>query len=74
MLGIVVLVVVGGGVTKSWDLMAASIEATLAVDAPVSGVPLEIRQARLGPHAVALGAAAAARAHVLPLPDMVTVG
>lgn len=62
-------VVVGGSVAKSWDLLEPAITETLAVDGPVSGVPLHVRPARLGGDAVALGAAAAARAHLhVPTP------
>lgn len=54
-------VVVGGGVASSWDLLQPAIEQTLAVDSPISGVPLRIMPSRLGGDAVAVGAAAAAR-------------
>lgn len=57
-------VIVGGGVTGAWDLLEPAIEATLATDAPVSGIPLRIERGRLGGDAVALGAVAAARAHL----------
>lgn len=53
--------VIGGGVIHAWDLLAPAIEDTLAVDSPVSGVPLRISPAILGADAVALGAIAAAR-------------
>lgn len=54
-------VVVGGGVSASWDLLEPAINETLAVDAPVSGVPLYVEPARKGADAVALGAAASAQ-------------
>lgn len=54
------VVIVGGGVMHSWDLLQPAIAATLATDSPISGMPLRIQRARLGADAVALGAAAAA--------------
>jgi glucokinase len=53
--------VIGGGVSRAWDLLAPAIERALVTDAPVSGVPLHIVPATLHTDAVALGAAAAAR-------------
>lgn len=59
-------VIVGGGVSNAWDLLAPAIEATLATDSPVSGIPLTIERASLGSDAVALGAVSAARHHLSP--------
>lgn len=53
--------IVGGGVTQAWDLLRPGIDDALRTDAPVSGIPLGIRPARLGGDAVALGAIEAAR-------------
>jgi glucokinase len=61
-------VIVGGGVSEAWDLLWPGIAATLEADSPVSGVPLSVERAQLGADAVALGAIAAAREHVLTLP------
>ena len=58
------VVIVGGGVTHAWDLLAPSIAATLRTDSPISGMPLRIDRARLGPDAVALGAAASATTNI----------
>lgn len=58
------LVVVGGGVAQSWDLLEPAIAATLATDSPISGVPLRIVRGSLGSDAVARGAAIAAGSHV----------
>jgi len=52
------LAVVGGGVAGAWDLLAPAVEATLASDPPVSGVPLRIVPGTLRADAVVLGAAA----------------
>jgi glucokinase len=57
--------VIGGGVTRAWDLLEPAIAETLVTDAPISGVPLRIVRGTLGGDAVALGAASAARAHLL---------
>jgi glucokinase len=57
--------VIGGGVTRAWDLLEPAIDETLLTDAPISGVPLRIVRGTLGGDAVALGAASAARAHLL---------
>ena len=67
-------VIVGGGVTKSWELLEPAIAATLATDSPVSGVPIEFRRAQLGPTAVAVGAAESARVHLLHAPALRSVG
>lgn len=61
-------VIVGGGVSHAWDLLAPAISATLATDSPVSGIPLTVERAKLGSDAVALGAVAAARHHLTPVP------
>jgi len=58
--------IVGGGVSRAWDLLAPAIERALATDSPVSGVPLQIVPAALHTDAVALGAAAAARSSSPP--------
>lgn len=55
------LAIVGGGVAEAWDLLAPGVDEALRTDAPVSGIPLEIRPARLGGDAVALGAIETAR-------------
>jgi len=52
------LAVVGGGVVGAWDLLEPAVEATLASDPPVSGVPLRIVPGSLRADAVVLGAAA----------------
>lgn len=69
-------VVVGGGVIGAWDLLEPAIRETLETDSPVSGVPLSIEPSRLGPDAVALGAAAAV-ADLLPaktaVPEMARI-
>lgn len=57
--------IVGGGVAGAWDLLRPGIDEALQSDAPVSGIPLDIRQARLGGDAVALGAIEAARRSLL---------
>ena len=57
--------VVGGGVARAWDLLAPAMERTLATDSPISGVTLRITPATLHTDAVALGAAAAAKAILL---------
>jgi len=60
--------IVGGGVSRAWDLLAPAIEQALVTDSPVSGVPVHIVPATLHTDAVALGAAAAARALVPAAP------
>lgn len=55
------LVVVGGSVALSWDLLEPTIAAVLATDSPVSGLPLQIVPSTLGVDAVVIGAAAAGR-------------
>ncbi|MCR2819006.1 ROK family protein [Microbacterium sp. zg.Y1090] len=61
------LVVVGGGVVEAWDLLAPAVQATLASDPPVSGVPLRIVPGTLRADAVVLGAAALV-AHPVSVP------
>ncbi|PSL02207.1 glucokinase [Haloactinopolyspora alba] len=53
-------VVVGGGVSAAWDLLAPSVRRTVTDSAPVSGHPVRIHRARLGADAAAVGAAALA--------------
>lgn len=53
--------VIGGGVSRAWDLLEPSIDAALAAEPPVSGQPLRVVRARLGSRAVAIGAASRAR-------------
>ena len=55
------IVVVGGGVTRAWDLLAGPLSEVLLESPPVSGAQLSVRRAILGGDAVALGAAASAR-------------
>ncbi|MFD5225254.1 ROK family protein [Microbacterium sp. NPDC058342] len=57
--------IVGGGVSHAWDLLRHGVDDALRTDAPVSGIPLDIRPARLGGDAVALGAIESARRAVL---------
>ncbi|GGI98156.1 ROK family protein [Streptomyces brasiliensis] len=54
--------VIGGGVGGSWSLLEPALFKTLAAEPPVSGRPLHALPSRLGGDAVALGAAARARA------------
>ncbi|KAM9863195.1 ROK family protein [Leucobacter sp. BZR 635] len=54
-------VIVGGGVSQSWDLLNPAIEETLRDASPITGTPLRIQRAKRGEVAVALGAAAAAQ-------------
>ncbi|WIB60478.1 ROK family protein [Curtobacterium sp. MCLR17_007] len=61
----VTTVVIGGGVARSWDLLAPAIEAAIAAEPPVSGAAIRVEPALLGSDAVALGAAAQVRARVL---------
>jgi glucokinase len=53
--------VIGGGVSRAWDLLEPSIAAALAAEPPVSGQPVRVVRARLGSRAVAIGAASRAR-------------
>ncbi|MEV7631046.1 ROK family protein [Microbacterium sp. NPDC089318] len=57
--------IIGGGVAHAWDLLRPGVDDALRTDAPVSGIPLDIRPARLGGDAVALGAIESARRAVL---------
>lgn len=57
--------VIGGGVSRSWDLVESAVQETLALEPPVSGHPVRVLPARLGGDAVAVGAAARARAELL---------
>lgn len=67
----VTTVVVGGGVSRSWALLEHSIHAALTAEPPVSGRPIGVRPAGLGVDAVAIGAAARARAELGPVTDRV---
>lgn len=68
--------VIGGGVSRAWDLLEPPILATLAAEPPVSGQPIRVDRARLGGGGVALGAASRARTGlgaVTPMPAAVPV-
>jgi glucokinase len=56
--------VVGGGVSRSWSLLEPSVRRALAAEPPVSGRALRVLPAGLGGDAVAVGAAARARAEL----------
>ncbi|MFG2786471.1 ROK family protein [Streptomyces sp. NPDC048419] len=56
--------VIGGGVSRSWSLVEPPLERALAAEPPVSGRPLRVLPAGLGGDAVAIGAAARARAEL----------
>ncbi|CAM5687136.1 ROK family protein [Streptomyces purpurascens] len=56
--------VVGGGVSRAWSLLEPPLLAALAAEPPVSGHPVRVRPALLGDDAVAIGAAARARAEL----------
>lgn len=58
-------VVVGGGVTRAWDLLEPALHEVLRTDSPVSGVALDVVRSTLGEDAVALGAVTAAERHLL---------
>ncbi|WP_405620641.1 ROK family protein [Streptomyces sp. NBC_00076] len=60
----VTTVVVGGGVSRSWALVEPSIGRALAAEPPVSGRPVRVLPALLDGDAVAVGAAARARAEL----------
>ena len=62
----VTTVVIGGGVARSWDLLAPAIASALADEPPVSGAAIRVEPSTLGPDAVALGAAAQVRRLVVP--------
>lgn len=53
--------IVGGGVSHAWDLLQPGIDDALRTDAPITGIPLDIRPATRGTDAVALGAIESAR-------------
>lgn len=53
--------VIGGGVSRAWDLLQPPMLAELAAGPPVSGHPIRVVRARLGSDAVAIGAASRAR-------------
>lgn len=53
--------VIGGGVSHAWHLLQPGIDDALRTDAPITGIPLQIRPATHGADAVALGAIASAR-------------
>jgi glucokinase len=61
----VTTVVIGGGVARSWDLLAPAITAAIADEPPVSGASIRVEPSTLGSDAVALGAAAQVRSLVL---------
>lgn len=61
----VTTVVVGGGVSRSWPLLGRLVRDALDRQPPVSGAALRLEQSGLGADAVALGAAARARAELL---------
>ncbi|MFE2881802.1 ROK family protein [Streptomyces sp. NPDC059272] len=56
--------VIGGGVARAWDLVESGVRETLALEPPVSGHPVRVLPALLGGDAVAVGAAARARAEL----------
>ncbi len=53
--------VVGGGVSRAWQLLEPAVRTALAAEPPVSGRPVSVVRARLGSDAVAVGAASRAR-------------
>lgn len=53
-------VVVGGGVSQSWQLLEPAITGYLAAEPPVSGQAITLRHSSLGKDAVAVGAASRA--------------
>jgi len=57
----VTTVVIGGGVSRSWNLLEPSIRRALTAEPPVSGHPVRVLPALLGGDAVAVGAAARVR-------------
>ncbi len=64
----VTTVVIGGGVSGAWHLLAPPIHAALAAEPPVSGHPIRLVRARLGSDAVAIGAASRARTELTAMP------
>lgn len=65
--------VIGGGVSRSWSLLEPAVRRALSAEPPVSGRPLRVLPAGLGEDAVAVGAAARARAELDP-PTAPTAG
>ncbi|MFC4242328.1 ROK family protein [Gryllotalpicola reticulitermitis] len=57
----VTTVVVGGGVSNAWGLLAPAIDGYLSDEPPVSGLPIRIERSTLGKDAVAVGAASRVR-------------
>ncbi|MEU0413807.1 hypothetical protein ABZ307_39295 [Streptomyces griseorubiginosus] len=57
----VTTVVLGGGVSRAWHLLAPAVHRALAAEPPVSGQELRVLPALLGGDAVAVGAAARVR-------------
>ncbi|MCX4595130.1 ROK family protein [Streptomyces sp. NBC_01549] len=53
--------VIGGGVSRAWNLLEPSISATLAAEPPVGGQPIRVVRARSGSRAVAIGAGSRVR-------------
>ncbi|MDH6439085.1 glucokinase [Streptomyces sp. SAI-144] len=60
----VTTVVIGGGVSRAWTLLEASILRALATEPPVSGHPVRVLPSLLRGDAVAVGAAARVRAEL----------
>ena len=60
----VTTVVLGGGVTRAWHLLAPPVHHALAAEPPVSGRQLRVLPALLGGDAVVVGAAARVRAEL----------
>ncbi|MFC8434275.1 ROK family protein [Streptomyces sp. NPDC057253] len=60
----VTTVVLGGGVTRAWHLLAPPVHHALTAEPPVSGRPLRVLPALLGGDAVVVGAAARVRAEL----------
>lgn len=60
----VTTVVIGGGVSRSWHLLAPAVQRALTAEPPVSGHPVRVVPALLGGDAVAVGAAARVRAEL----------
>jgi len=60
----VTTVVIGGGVSRAWQLLAPAIDGYLADEPPVSGLPIRIEHSTLGKDAVAVGAASRVRAEL----------
>lgn len=60
----VTTVVIGGGVSRSWHLLAPAVQRALSAEPPVSGHPVRVVPALLGGDAVTVGAAARVRAEL----------